>query len=153
MRKNPSLLRSISPVAVPPQFTRGYGLTFGLHTRVGGRAERVARLLRVGNIYVNRNIIGAVVGSQPFTLGFRLAGVRRIFETSTEDDLERAVAQARKDPDVAILILETKDVSRLSPRTKSELVSSVKPTLVAVGLDEDNTLREKIKQAVGVDLW
>ena len=51
------------------------------------------------------------------------------------------------------LILETRDVSRLSPRTKSELVSSVKPTLVAVGLDEDNTLREKIKQAVGVDLW
>lgn len=95
----------------------------------------------------------AVVGSQPFTLGFRLAGIRRIWETSTEDDLERAVAQARKDPDVSILILETKDVSRLSPRTKSELVSSVKPTLVAVGLDEDNTLREKIKQAVGVDLW
>ena len=97
----------------------------------------------------------AVVGSQPFTLGFRLAGIRRIWETGagTEEDLERAVALARKDPDVSILILETKDVSRLSPRTKSELVSSVKPTLVAVGLDEDNTLREKIKQAVGVDLW
>ena len=97
----------------------------------------------------------AVVGSQPFTLGFRLAGIRRIWETGagSEDDLERAVAQARKDPDVSILILETRDVSRLSPRTKSELVSSVKPTLVAVGLDEDNTLREKIKQAVGVDLW
>lgn len=97
----------------------------------------------------------AVVGSQPFTLGFRLAGIRRIWETGagTEDDLERAVALARKDPDVSILILETRDVSRLSPRTKSELVSSVKPTLVAVGLDEDNTLREKIKQAVGVDLW
>jgi V/A-type H+/Na+-transporting ATPase subunit F len=97
----------------------------------------------------------AVVGSQPFTLGFRLAGIRRIWETGagSEDELERAVALARKDPDVSILILETKDVSRLSPRTKSELVSSVKPTLVAVGLDEDNTLREKIKQAVGVDLW
>ena len=38
-------------------------------------------------------------------------------------------------------------------RVKSDLVSSVKPTLVAVGTDEDNTLREKIKQAVGVDLW
>ena len=95
----------------------------------------------------------AVVGSQPFTLGFRLAGIRRIWETATEDDLERAVALARKDPAVSILILETRDVSRLSPRTKSVLFSSVKPTLVAVGLEEDNTLREKIKQAVGVDLW
>ena len=94
-----------------------------------------------------------VIGSQPFTLGFRLAGIRRIWETSSDEDLERAVALARKDDQVSILILETKDVSRLSPRTKSELVSSVKPTLVAVGLDEDNTLREKIKQAVGVDLW
>ena len=95
----------------------------------------------------------AVVGSQPFTLGFRLAGIRRIWETSNDEDLERAVAAARKDPLVSILILETKDVARLSPRVRSDLVSSVKPTLVAVGTDEDNTLREKIKQAVGVDLW
>jgi RHH-type proline utilization regulon transcriptional repressor/proline dehydrogenase/delta 1-pyrroline-5-carboxylate dehydrogenase len=51
----------------------GYGLTFGLHTRVGGRAERVTRALQVGNIYVNRNTIGAVVGSQPFG-GMGLSG-------------------------------------------------------------------------------
>jgi len=44
----------------------GYGLTFGLHTRVGGRAERAVRALSIGNIYINRNTIGAVVGSQPF---------------------------------------------------------------------------------------
>ena len=51
----------------------GYGLTFGIHTRVGGRAERIARTLQVGNIYVNRNTIGAVVGSQPFG-GMGLSG-------------------------------------------------------------------------------
>jgi RHH-type proline utilization regulon transcriptional repressor/proline dehydrogenase/delta 1-pyrroline-5-carboxylate dehydrogenase len=51
----------------------GYGLTFGIHTRVGGRAERVARALRVGNVYVNRNTIGAIVGSQPFG-GMGLSG-------------------------------------------------------------------------------
>jgi RHH-type proline utilization regulon transcriptional repressor/proline dehydrogenase/delta 1-pyrroline-5-carboxylate dehydrogenase len=44
----------------------GYGLTMGLHTRLDGRVEHVARHARVGNLYVNRNIIGAVVGSQPF---------------------------------------------------------------------------------------
>jgi RHH-type proline utilization regulon transcriptional repressor/proline dehydrogenase/delta 1-pyrroline-5-carboxylate dehydrogenase len=44
----------------------GYGLTAGIHTRVGGRAERIARALPAGNVYVNRNTIGAVVGSQPF---------------------------------------------------------------------------------------
>ena len=51
----------------------GYGLTFGIHTRVGGRAERIARSLKVGNVYVNRSTIGAVVGSQPFG-GMGLSG-------------------------------------------------------------------------------
>jgi RHH-type proline utilization regulon transcriptional repressor/proline dehydrogenase/delta 1-pyrroline-5-carboxylate dehydrogenase len=45
---------------------RGYGLTFGLHTRVDDRVERIVDRVKVGNVYVNRNQIGAVVGSQPF---------------------------------------------------------------------------------------
>jgi len=44
----------------------GYGLTFGLHTRIDDRVEHITSKLNVGNIYVNRNQIGAVVGSQPF---------------------------------------------------------------------------------------
>ena len=44
----------------------GYGLTLGVHTRIEERAERICDRARVGNIYVNRNQIGAVVGVQPF---------------------------------------------------------------------------------------
>lgn len=44
----------------------GYGLTFGLHTRIDETIARVTRRARAGNVYVNRNIIGAVVGVQPF---------------------------------------------------------------------------------------
>lgn len=44
----------------------GYGLTMGLHTRLDARVEHVRTRARVGNLYVNRNIIGAVVESQPF---------------------------------------------------------------------------------------
>ena len=44
----------------------GYGLTFGLHSRIDDRVQRIVDRLQVGNIYVNRNQIGAVVGSQPF---------------------------------------------------------------------------------------
>ncbi|WFE74545.1 bifunctional proline dehydrogenase/L-glutamate gamma-semialdehyde dehydrogenase PutA [Roseinatronobacter sp. S2] len=44
----------------------GYGLTFGLHTRIDARVQHVVERVCVGNIYVNRNQIGAVVGSQPF---------------------------------------------------------------------------------------
>ena len=44
----------------------GYGLTLGLHSRIGAVADFVAERARVGNLYVNRNQIGAVVGVQPF---------------------------------------------------------------------------------------
>ena len=44
----------------------GFGLTFGLHTRIDDRVQRVVDRVRAGNVYVNRNQIGAVVGSQPF---------------------------------------------------------------------------------------
>jgi RHH-type proline utilization regulon transcriptional repressor/proline dehydrogenase/delta 1-pyrroline-5-carboxylate dehydrogenase len=44
----------------------GYGLTLGVHSRIDGFARRIAARARVGNVYVNRNIIGAVVGVQPF---------------------------------------------------------------------------------------
>ncbi len=44
----------------------GYGLTMGLHTRIDSRARKIATLSGAGNIYINRNMIGAVVGVQPF---------------------------------------------------------------------------------------
>lgn len=44
----------------------GYGLTMGVHTRIGGAAEAIRARARVGNLYVNRSMIGAVVGVQPF---------------------------------------------------------------------------------------
>jgi len=44
----------------------GYGLTLGIQTRIDSRAQALARAARVGNVYVNRNMVGAVVGLQPF---------------------------------------------------------------------------------------
>ncbi|HEY8383385.1 MAG TPA: bifunctional proline dehydrogenase/L-glutamate gamma-semialdehyde dehydrogenase PutA [Microvirga sp.] len=44
----------------------GYGLTLGVHSRIDATVERVVDRLSVGNVYVNRNMIGAVVGVQPF---------------------------------------------------------------------------------------
>jgi RHH-type proline utilization regulon transcriptional repressor/proline dehydrogenase/delta 1-pyrroline-5-carboxylate dehydrogenase len=44
----------------------GYGLTLGIHSRIDATVERIVERLAVGNVYVNRNMIGAVVGVQPF---------------------------------------------------------------------------------------
>lgn len=55
------------PLAVVAQINAlGYGLTFGIQTRIDSRALRLADAARIGNVYVNRNMIGAVVGVQPF---------------------------------------------------------------------------------------
>jgi RHH-type proline utilization regulon transcriptional repressor/proline dehydrogenase/delta 1-pyrroline-5-carboxylate dehydrogenase len=44
----------------------GYGLTMGVHSRIAAVADNVRAQARVGNLYVNRTMIGAVVGVQPF---------------------------------------------------------------------------------------
>jgi len=51
----------------------GYGLTLGIHSRIDETVEKISARARVGNVYVNRNQIGAVVGVQPFG-GQRLSG-------------------------------------------------------------------------------
>jgi RHH-type proline utilization regulon transcriptional repressor/proline dehydrogenase/delta 1-pyrroline-5-carboxylate dehydrogenase len=56
-----------TPEAVIEQINAlGYGLTLGIQTRIDSRAQALAAAAHVGNIYVNRNMIGAVVGVQPF---------------------------------------------------------------------------------------
>ena len=56
-----------TPEAVMDQINAlGFGLTFGIQTRIDSRAHALAARAHVGNVYVNRNMIGAVVGVQPF---------------------------------------------------------------------------------------
>lgn len=51
----------------------GYGLTFGVHSRINSRIKKISQRIRAGNIYINRDMIGAVVGCQPFG-GLGLSG-------------------------------------------------------------------------------
>ncbi len=46
--------------------SKGYALTHGIHSRIDGTIEHICRRIEAGNVYVNRNIVGAVVGVQPF---------------------------------------------------------------------------------------
>jgi V/A-type H+/Na+-transporting ATPase subunit F len=95
----------------------------------------------------------AIVGNDLFVLGFRLAGVRKTYHAVDAPALNMAVREAMKDPEVGILVMETRDVHRLDSQTRREVEEAVRPTLVTIGIEEDTGLREKLKQAVGVDLW
>jgi RHH-type proline utilization regulon transcriptional repressor/proline dehydrogenase/delta 1-pyrroline-5-carboxylate dehydrogenase len=71
----------------------GYGLTLGVHSRIDGKVRRIVERLRVGNAYVNRNMIGAVVGVQPFGgeglsgTGPKAGGPRYLHRFATERTL------------------------------------------------------------------
>ena len=86
----------------------GYGLTLGVHTRIDETIEQVVSTANVGNLYVNRNIVGAVVGVQPFG-GEGLSGtgpkaggplyMYRLLSTRPQD----AVAQRLRNDDLQVL--------------------------------------------------
>lgn len=94
----------------------------------------------------------AVVGQSEFTLGFRLAGVKKVYDI-TDDNLIEIVENTMHNPEVGIIVMHNDDLLRLPAQLMAELNESVEPTVVAIGGKGESNLREKIKQSVGVDLW
>jgi len=93
----------------------------------------------------------AVIGSEEFVLGFRLAGVRRVFVT-TPEDYEKRMHEAVATPEIGILAVDSKDIQLLSPQFRQKVLDLIQPVVVPVGRDESD-LREKVKRAIGVDLY
>jgi len=106
------------------------------------RIEKAARQMEIG-----------VVGHPDFTLGFRLAGIKRIFDVDDPRHLEKRIKEVVGKGDVGILVVHGDDFARLPGPMRKELSNAVRPVVIPVGPREDTDLREKIKQAVGVDLW
>jgi len=92
-------------------FSTGYGLTFGIHTRIENRWKMLAKRALVGNVYVNRNMVGAIVGSQPFGgqglsgTGFKAGGPNYLLRFMTEKSL--SVNTTASGGNAALLNLES----------------------------------------------
>ena len=93
----------------------------------------------------------AVIGSEEFVLGFRLAGLRNVF-VATSEDYEKKMLEAISVPTIGILAADSKDLQLLSPTLRQKLLDGIQPVIVPVGKDESD-LREKVKRAIGVDLY
>lgn len=93
----------------------------------------------------------AVLGSEEFVLGFRLAGIRRVFVANSENYQEK-VLEAMSQPTIGILAVDAKDLDNLSFQVRHKVMDSIQPVVVPVGGD-DSDLREKVKRAIGVDLY
>jgi V/A-type H+-transporting ATPase subunit F len=95
----------------------------------------------------------AVIGSDEFLLGFRLAGIRKMISVRSEDDLASRIEDTMRDRAIGILVMHNDDMKKLNPNLRRRLVESIEPVVISIGRVEEVDLREKIKQAVGVDLW
>lgn len=97
----------------------------------------------------------AVVGSETFVTGFRLAGITKVFEVPGAEPaaMEGKIAEVMKDREVGILVIMDADFRRLPPAIRKGMVESVEPVVIAIGKIEEVDLRERIKSVVGVDLW
>lgn len=96
-----------------------------------------------------------MIGKSEFVTGFRLAGISKVYETPDISATESAVRSVLEDKSVGILVMHNDDIGNLPEVLRKNLNESVQPTVVALGGSGSGStsLREKIKQAVGVDLW
>ncbi|MDK2892712.1 V-type ATP synthase subunit F [Methanohalophilus sp.] len=96
----------------------------------------------------------AVVGKDQFVTGFRLAGIKKVHEIKDDGELEAKVNDVIDDSEVGILVMNSDDFNKLPEILREKLSESVEPTLVTLGgTSQSSNIRDKIKQAVGVDLW
>ncbi|HEY5581434.1 MAG TPA: L-glutamate gamma-semialdehyde dehydrogenase, partial [Rhodoferax sp.] len=107
----------------------GYGLTFGVHSRIDETIAQVTQKVQAGNIYVNRNVIGAVVGVQPFGgmglsgTGPKAGGPLYLYRLLQEDD-------AQSNPALSALVASP--ASRALPLASAERQLAAHPTLQAL---------------------
>ena len=95
----------------------------------------------------------AVLGSQEFTLGFQLAGISNIFNPETDDEMSSQLKSLLNSKEVGIIVIDSSIMTTLPERLRDQLSASVTPTVLGIGTEEDTTLRDTIRKAIGVDLW
>jgi V/A-type H+-transporting ATPase subunit F len=95
----------------------------------------------------------AFVGAGETVLGFNLAGIKKSYAANTEEELITKIGEVKADPNVGILVLKQSDYNRLPKRLQEQLSESIRPTMIAIGTEQSTEMREKIKRAIGVDLW
>ncbi|WP_106744940.1 bifunctional proline dehydrogenase/L-glutamate gamma-semialdehyde dehydrogenase PutA [Yoonia maritima] len=104
----------------------GYGLTFGLHTRIDDRVQTIVERVEAGNIYVNRDQIGAVVGSQPFG-GEGLSGTGpkaggpHYLPRFTANPVQSATSEWTADSDLAAISTRLNATKSVTAQTPTDL--------------------------------
>jgi V/A-type H+-transporting ATPase subunit F len=92
----------------------------------------------------------AAIGRDEFTLGFRLAGVQKVFG---KENYQEEIQELIERDDLGIIVAEQSDLEALPGRVRNKVEESVDPVVVALSEEGEATgLNEKIKRVIGVDL-
>ena len=94
----------------------------------------------------------AVVGTPEFTLGFQLAGIVNLHNPDSDDEMGNTLRSMLDEDEVGIIVVDATDLNRMPDKLRQRLSDSISPTVLGIGTEEDNSLRESIKSALGVDL-
>jgi len=94
----------------------------------------------------------AVFGDRDFVQGFRLAGVKRIHERG-QGAIQEEMGKLIGDLSIGILIVSDNDVKGLPHAFKEALADNVRPVVIPVGKEDEGDIRERIKRAIGIDLY
>ena len=96
----------------------------------------------------------AVVGDSELAMGFKLIGIKKIFEAESKEDLKSNFKKALED-DVGVIITNDKAIEKLDQRFRRKVESSISPIIVVLSKESgaSENLREMIKKAIGIDLW
>ncbi|MFQ6106882.1 MAG: V-type ATP synthase subunit F [Thermoplasmata archaeon] len=94
----------------------------------------------------------AVVGDEDFVLGYKLVGIRKTY-ASADEELESVIHGVLQDRNAGILIVSSSSLAKVSPGARKRIMSSSHPVVISVGVEEEEDLREKVKKAIGVDLY
>jgi len=93
----------------------------------------------------------AVLGNEEFILGFRLAGVTKVYKAEGAE-FEEKLLQLIEERSIGVLAVDSSDLDKLSSGARKRALESIAPVVVPVG-GEEGDIREKVKRAIGVDLY
>lgn len=93
----------------------------------------------------------AALGGSEFVMGFALAGVRNICETT---DASKDIRALRGNADIGIVIVEEKILANLDMHERREIEDSVRPVFIPISeVATQENLRRMIKKSLGIDVW
>ncbi len=95
----------------------------------------------------------AVVGTPEFTLGFQLAGISHVHNAASDEDASSVLRELLNEKEVGIVVVDSAMLARMPERLRISLSDSISPTVLGIGTEEDTSLRDNNRKAIGVDLW